>query len=611
MKRLFFLPSFNDEEKQRTGQYLNIIVLSAFVLLSVLLVIRFFQDFIVFSPTNILLFVLVVILVGLRVMVQYGYIRATSIILITLTWLAMTYQAYDNSGILDVSVTAYIVVMLMASLLLGWRYSLSFFGLSIAAMIVFAILESTGSKAFNSDTPVNIAIDLTIIFSLILVLTYLLVSSLQQSIKNARASAQELMAKNTELLALQVNIEQRVSSRTKALATSAEVSRRLSTILDQRQLVRAVVEQVQSAFGYYHAHIYLVDETNGDLVMAGGTGKAGETMLALGHKVLKGRGLVGLAAENAEPVLVSDTSQNPNWLPNSLLPETKSEIAIPIQIGTKVLGVLDVQHNLAGGLKNEDVDALQAIANQVAVALQNIQQYEKTRKIANDMGVVANVSLTTSTITDADQLLQEVVDLSKQSFNLYHAHIYLLNEAGDSLDLKSGAGEVGRRMVAAKHHIPLNSEKSLVARAARTQAGVVVNDVTIAPDFLPNPLLPDTRSEMAVPMQVAGKLIGVLDIQSETADHFTEVDVSVQTTLASQVAVALQNTRSFAQAQRQAESATALNLVTQKIQNTTSIEAALQITARELGHMLGMHQTLVELTPPLLTGEPTEAVNPA
>ncbi|MEK6752420.1 MAG: GAF domain-containing protein [Chloroflexota bacterium] len=239
---------------------------------------------------------------------------------------------------------------------------------------------------------------------------------------------------------------------------------------------------------------------------------------------------------------------------------------------------------------------LQSIANQVAVAIQNIRQYENAQKLAADLGVVANVGIATSTITEAGQLLQEVVDLSKKSFNLYHTHIYLLNEEEDLLKLASGAGEVGRQMVSEKRAIPMDSEKSLVARAARTREGVVVNDVTAAPDFLPHPLLPDTRSEMAVPMIVAGKVVGVLDVQSETANRFTEVDVSIQTTLASQVAVALQNARSFSQSQRQADRETAVNLITQKIQNTTSIEAALQIAARELGHALGAPMTIAQLS---------------
>jgi len=390
------------------------------------------------------------------------------------------------------------------------------------------------------------------------------------------------------------SLEQRVAERTKALETSSEVSRRLSTILNQKELVTEVVDQLNNAFGFYHTQIYFYNEANDSLVMAGGTGEIGEKMLAQFHKVAKGRGLVGRAAESNQPVLVSDTSKNPEWLPNPLLPDTKSEMVVPISIGNRVLGVLDVQQNTTNSLKQEDVDSIQPIANQIAVAMQNIRQYENTQKIAADMNVVANVGIVVSTITETGNLLQEVVELSKASFNLYHAHIYMLNEAGDSLELTAGAGEVGRQMVAEKRSIPLASEQSLVARAARTREGVVVNDVTVALDFLPNPLLPDTRSEMAVPMIAADMVIGVLDVQSEIANRFTDVDISIQTTLASQVAVALQNARSFSQTQRQAERETTVNLITQKIQSATSVQAALQIAVRELGRATGS-QTSVNL----------------
>jgi GAF domain-containing protein len=84
---------------------------------------------------------------------------------------------------------------------------------------------------------------------------------------------------------------------------------------------------------------------------------------------------VGRAADTKMAVLVPDTSQDPNWLPNPLLPETRSEVAVPIAVGDQVLGVLDVQHNLVGGLKQEDADLLQSIANQAAVALQNTRSY--------------------------------------------------------------------------------------------------------------------------------------------------------------------------------------------------------------------------------------------
>ncbi|MCS7072778.1 MAG: PAS domain-containing protein, partial [Anaerolinea sp.] len=176
-------------------------------------------------------------------------------------------------------------------------------------------------------------------------------------------------------------------------------------------------------------------------------------------------------------------------------------------------------------------------------------------KRAVELQTVAEIAQAASTVRDIDQLLRGVVELTKERFELYHVHIYLYDEEAGLLRMVAGAGEPGRIMKERGHSIPYDREHSLVARAARTRQGVLSNDVTQEPDFLPNPLLPETRAEMAVPMLVGDRLIGVLDVQSAEIGHFTATDVAIKTTLAAQVAIALENARAFEAVQRASKEA--------------------------------------------------------
>ena len=229
--------------------------------------------------------------------------------------------------------------------------------------------------------------------------------------------------------------------------------------------------------------------------------------------------------------------------------EAKALISIPLAIGDRVLGNLTFTSSEPRQHTDEELKFLRALSRQITSAVEQLNLNREIQKRAAEIEIVAQVGTQIATNLDVDKLLWSMVNQAKDSFERYHVHVYMLDESKTALVLAAGAGEVGKQLVAQGHTISLDHPNSLVARAGRTQQTVVIDDVTQAPDFLPNPLLPETKSEMAVPILLRNELIGVLDIQDNKTFAFTALAVQAKTILASQIAVAVQNARSYQRAQ--------------------------------------------------------------
>jgi GAF domain-containing protein/HAMP domain-containing protein len=246
---------------------------------------------------------------------------------------------------------------------------------------------------------------------------------------------------------------------------------------------------------------------------------------------------------------------------------------------------------------SDEVGLLASGFNNMADQLQDLVSSleERVNFRTRDLRTIADVNQQISTILNVDRLLQDVVDLTKERFRLYHAHIYVMDEKGETLILTSGAGNVGRKMVSEGRQIAADNPQSIVARAATTRKPVTVQDVRQSPTFLPHPLLPDTRSELAVPLVARGQLLGVLDVQSDVANYFDTDVIGVVELLAGQVASALSNASLYEIADRTSRHERALGSIDRRIQAAADVDEILQVAVRELGKALRVPHTAVQL----------------
>ena len=270
-------------------------------------------------------------------------------------------------------------------------------------------------------------------------------------------------------------------------------------------------------------------------------------------------------------------------------------LGVPMTIGVEVIGTISVQSTMASRLYGDyERDLLISIAGQAAIAIQNARLFGETQKRAGQLLTAAEVAREASGSLNLDELLPRSVELIRERFGFYHASIFLLDEARKTAYVRASTGEAGREMIVRNHNLAVGST-SIVGSVTSTGDPLLINDVTRDEIHRPNPLLPETRAELGIPLKVSGRVIGALDVQSTEINAFTDDDISVLQTLADQIAVAVDNSRAFERAEvatmeasARAQEMTSLYDVSRELTSSTLqtkevVETALRSISAHLG----------------------------
>ena len=264
--------------------------------------------------------------------------------------------------------------------------------------------------------------------------------------------------------------------------------------------------------------------------------------LAESLRVPVGQGITGTAAATGHPVRVSDTSNDPRYI--NAIESVRSELAVPLMLQGKCIGVLDIQSRHVGYFTRDQQSILTLLASRLAVAIENARLFQKVRAQADTLLLLNEVGRETSSILDSEELLRRAAEQIKRVIDYQILSIMLYDEElkvfRHRLDVKHGQRVQGK--------LRATASEGLVGAAATLKEPVVVPDVTADPRYLM--VNPETRSELSIPMMHKGKVIGVLDLESPQLNYFTEDHVQTLSILAANLAVALENARLYEQVAR-------------------------------------------------------------
>ena len=490
----------------------------------------------------------VIINIGGIILATRGIALPGRILVPAILTVAIGLIAYTRGGLYHISVSGFPVVVVLAGLLLGIRGSFLFAAFASIAAGIIGYADINGISPFSelSRTGYDDIAVATILFFVTAIVLRVIIVRLTESVQEAELFGQAQETTNIELNKLKDELEQRVTQRTEELEKRASqleaisgVARSIASLQNMELLLPAITQLVSERFGYYHVGIFLLGENHEYALLRATNSEGGQKMLDRHHKLkLDTNSIVGFVTSRSQPRIALDVGADAVFFNNPDLPDTRSEMALPLRIGDNVIGALDVQSTQPNAFTDEDIAILSTLADQVAIAIENARLFSESR-----------VALIESQGTFDKYVRQEWSSFTRQ-----------VKQTGFIYD--------GKRVNA------MEGDRQIEKRKNVLQTGRLS--------------LEKVSSAISIPIKLRGQTIGMLDVRSKSGQReWTQDEITLLEAAAERAALALENARLVDGAQRRAARERAIGEISTKIGTFSDMSAILQTAVEELGRRIG------------------------
>lgn len=276
------------------------------------------------------------------------------------------------------------------------------------------------------------------------------------------------------------------------------------------------------------------------------------------------------------------------------LPENAPALETDIALRGEIIGSLNILRKSMDEWTEDDQAILEAVADEVASALEQARLMEELQRRATQLQTAAEVARDATGLLDLDTLLGRTVNLIRERFNFYHVSLFLLDDSGENVIIQEATGDAGETMKREGFSLPVGPS-SVIGHVTQTGKYYVAHDVSQDPFYQPNPLLPETKSQLGVPLRIGDYVIGAMDVQHTTPHTFTEDDIAVLEILGDQLAVAVQNAKNYEEALNRAKYEQSVMDITMKVRSKANVDDMLRTAAEEMKKTLGARQVKIQL----------------